>query len=421
MNRFKRSIYQMVHSHGWLADIVYRVAYPVKDVQMRLRNWRAKRDNIQAEELYEYRHFAACSDLIVGVTNVCNARCVFCAYPRAMDSKDLKGGVMPFILFKKIVDEWKSLGGSRIDLTHTVGDPLIDPGLVEKINYAILQAGIKKVSFTTNGILLNKNDNYRRLIDAGVNEIYISTEGTNREMYEKVYGVKHYDDMLSGVGNLLEYNRSKGEPTSITIRFRNAQKPSEIIGSKDFLRVIKPYFSDKVRCNFTVEFDNLGGLIKDQDLLGQMRLRHMHNNLDIPCCALFGFMVRYDGSVRLCGCRFKRTDMDDMVIGNIREQSLLDISKKSEAWEIIKGFYSGKRPETCGGCSLYHPVNRKCLDNRKTVEKLHLGNQRLSEGNMLNKSVTTAVQPEQATLEQLETKVKTSGPPTPTHDPEMVV
>jgi MoaA/NifB/PqqE/SkfB family radical SAM enzyme len=411
----------MVHSNGWLADVVYGAAYPVKDVLTRLRNWRAKRDNIQAEDLYEHRHLVVGGDLIIGVTNVCNARCVFCAYPRAMDSKDLKGGVMPFILFKKIVDEWKSLGGSRIDLTHTVGDPLIDPGLVEKINYAIHQAGIKKVSFTTNGILLNKNDNYRRLIDAGVNEIYISTEGTDREMYEKVYGVKHYDDMLSGVGNLLEYNRSKGEPTSIAIRFRNAQKPSEIIGSKDFLRVIKPYFSDKVRCNFTIDFDNWGGLIKDQDLLGHMRLRHMHNNLDIPCCALFGFMVRYDGSVRLCGCRFKRTDMDDMVIGNIREQSLLDISKKAKAWEVAKGFYSGKRPETCVGCSLYHPVNRKWLNNRIAIGKVHSENRRQYEGNIPNKSVTTGVQPEQAPLEQSETKVKTPGQPTPTHDPEMVV
>ena len=162
----------------------------------------------------------------------------------------------------------------------------------------------KRCRLLPDGLLLNKNDNYRRLIDAGVNEIYISTERTDREMYEKVYGVKHYDDMLSGVGNLLEYNRSKGEPTSIAIRFRNAQRPSEIIGSNDFIRVIKPYFSDKVRCNFTVEFDNWGGLIKDQDLFGEMRLRHMHNNPDIPCRALFGFMVRYDGNVRLCGCRF---------------------------------------------------------------------------------------------------------------------
>ena len=59
--------------------------------------------------------------------------------------------------------------------------------------------------------------------------------------------------------------------------------------------------------------------------------------------------------------------MDDMVIGNIREQSLLDISKKAKARETINGFYAGKRPETCVGCSLYHPVNRKWLETRKSL------------------------------------------------------
>ena len=37
MNRLKRSIYQMVHSNGRLADVVYRAAYPIKDVLMRLQ------------------------------------------------------------------------------------------------------------------------------------------------------------------------------------------------------------------------------------------------------------------------------------------------------------------------------------------------------------------------------------------------
>lgn len=371
MNRFKSFIYHTVHTHGLLADVVYGAAYPVKNAWLRLRNWAANREKVTPEELYEYRHLMASSNLIVGVTNVCNARCIFCAYPRAVDNRDLKGGVMPLALFKKIVDEWKTLGGDDVDLTHTVGDPLVDPGLLEKIDYAIHQAGIKRVTFTTNGILLNRNDNYRHLIDAGVKEIYISTEGTNREIYEKVYGVKHYEDMLSGVHNLLEYNRVKGEPTSIAIRFRNSQKPSEIIRSQDFLRVIKPYFSTKVRCNFTVEFDNWGGLIKEQDLTGNMRLRKLPKSVAVPCRALFGFMVRYDGSVRLCGCRFVRSDMDDMVVGNLREQTLLEISKSSKAWEIIKGFYSGKRPETCVGCSLYHPINQKWFHNRMDVAAVH--------------------------------------------------
>src|SRR5208282_5985542 len=129
MNQFTSRIYNAVHVNGWLADITYRWAYPIKNWWFRLRNWKAVRDKITPEELFKLRQVAASATMVVGVTNICNARCVFCAYPRAVDSKELKGGVMPLALFKKIVDEWKSLGGDAIDLTHTVGDPLIDPGL----------------------------------------------------------------------------------------------------------------------------------------------------------------------------------------------------------------------------------------------------------------------------------------------------
>lgn len=385
MNRLKSLIYHKVHTNGWLADTLYSAAYPFSHTWRRLRNWQAKSDLVTPEQLYPYRNLASIATMVVGVTNICNARCVFCAYPRAMDSKDLKGGVMPLPLFKKIVDQWIALGGTQLDLTHTVGDPLVDPGLVEKIKYAV-QVGIKNLSFTTNGILLNRHDNYRRLVDAGVNAIHISTSSTDKESYEKVYGVKHYEDMLSGVHNLLEYNKLKGEPVAIAIRFRNSLKPSEIIRSQDFIRDIKPYFSTKVRCNFTADFDNWGGLIKKDDMLGNMRLRELPEPINVPCRMLFSFIVRYDGSVRLCGCRFNRSDMDDMVVGNINDQSLLDISNNSKTWDIIKGFYEGKRPETCLGCTLYHPINRSWLEGKQQYTK--------ETANRLTPSAPTPSQPQ---------------------------
>jgi MoaA/NifB/PqqE/SkfB family radical SAM enzyme len=364
MNGLTSQVYTAVHTNSLAADVTYRIAYHFNNFWLRLRNWKAVQDKVTPEELHKIRYLTGCSNLILGVTNICNARCVFCAYPRAVDNKDLKGGVMRLELFKKVVDEWKSLGGEAIDLTHTVGDPLIDPGLVEKIKYATGTAGIKRVSFTTNGILLNRNDTYRRVIDAGATEIFISTSGTEKEAYEKTYGVNHYDDMISGVHNLLKYNREKGEPVHIAVRFRNSEKPSEIIRSRDFIEKIKPFFSKQVRCNFTAGFDNWGGLIKQDELLGSMKLRQVVNDINVPCRALFGFMVRYDGSVRLCGCRFKKTDMDDMVVGNVQEQSLLEISRSPKAWALIEGFFQGKRPETCKGCSLYHPINRSWVEKR---------------------------------------------------------
>jgi len=360
-------IYHAVHTNGLAADVVYWGAFYFQNFQRRLNYRRVSQNTISPEELWAHRHLEPSSTLVTGVTNICNAKCSFCAYPKVVANKTLQTGIMPFDVFKKAVDEWAAVGGHSLDLTPVVGDPLVDPGLLEKVDYAVNRARIKNVFLTTNAILINRNDTYKHLIDLGIGGVFISTQGASREAYEKVYGVKHYDDAMSGIGNLLEYNRAKGEPARIVIRFRNAEKPSQIIHSKDFADHIKPYLSEKVRINFTVDFDNWGGTIQPADLSGFMRLRKLPPPLNVPCKNLFNFAVRHDGRVRLCGCRLTRSDLDDLVVGNIREKSLEEISKSDQAWSVIKGFYSGKRPETCLECTFYNPIDHRWLERRASV------------------------------------------------------
>lgn len=367
MNGFARKvgwrIYHFVHTNGILADFAYWSAYYVQKFWRRIKFKRLSRHHITPEELFSHRHLEPSTTLVTGVTNICNAKCTFCAYPKVVANKTLQTGVMSFEVFKKVVDEWAALGGQSLDLTPVVGDPLVDPGILQKVDYAV-RAGLKDVYLTTNAILINKNDTYKKLIDLGIAAVFISTQGANKEVYEKIYGVSHYDQAISGVSNLMEYNRSQGEPARIVVRFRNHEKPSQIIRSPDFKKYIRPYLSERVRVNFTVDFDNWGGTVREADMSGFMRLRQLPPPIDLPCQALFSFAVRHDGNVRLCGCRLTRSDLDDLVVGNVREKTLEEISKSDEAWNIIKGFYSGKRPETCRGCTLYIPVNRRWFERR---------------------------------------------------------
>ena len=357
-------IYHFVHTNGVVADAVYGGAHYFQSFWRALQYRRLARHKVSAEALWPHRHLAASGLLITGVTNICNAKCSFCAYPKVVENKTLQTGVMPFDTFKKAADEWAAAGGNNLDLTPVVGDPLVDPGVLDKVKYAVSCARIKSVTLTTNAILLDHNDAYKKLIDLGIGCVCISTQGASREAYEKVYGVKKYAEAMSGIRHLLEYNHAQGEPARIIIRFRNAEKPSQIIRSPDFIRYIKPYLSDKVRINFTVDFDNWGGTIQPEDMSGSMKMRQLPPQLDVPCQGLFGFSVRHDGSVRLCGCRLTRTDLDDLVVGNLHENSLVEISKSDAAWNIIKGFYSGKRPETCVGCTLYNPIDHQWLKRR---------------------------------------------------------
>ena len=356
--------YHTVHTNGLAADVVYWGAYYVENFWRGLKYKKISRHTITPEELWAHRHLEPSSTLVTGVTNICNAKCTFCAYPKVVANKTLQTGIMPFDVFKKAVDEWAAVGGQSLDLTPVVGDPLVDPGLLEKIDYAVNHAHIKDVVLTTNAILINKNDTYKRLIDLGIGGVFISTQGASREVYEKIYGVKHYDDAMSGIRNLMEYNRSKGEPARIVVRFRNHEKPSQIIRSPDFKKNIQPYLSERVRINFTVDYDNWGGTIQPGDLSGSMRMRKLPPPLKVPCKNLFNFAVRHDGKVRLCACRLTRSDLDDLVVGNILEKSIEEISKSDQAWNVIKGFYAGKRPETCLECTFYQPIDRPWLERR---------------------------------------------------------
>ncbi len=368
MKNLKRTIgwriYHFVHTNGMLADFVYWGAYYVQNAFRGRQFKRYSQHHVTPEELFEHRRLTSSAYLVTGVTNICNAKCTFCAYPKVVANKTLQTGVMSNEVFRKAVDEWAAMGGQSLDLTPVVGDPLVDPGILEKVDYAVNHAGLKDVYLTTNAILINRNETYKKLIDLGIAGVFISTQGASKEAYEKIYGVKHYDEAMSGIRNLMEYNRSKNEPARIVVRFRNHEKPSAIIRSPDFKKNIQPFLSERVRVNFTVDFDNWGGTIKPQDMSGSMRLRRLPPMLNVPCKNLFNFAVRHDGRVRLCGCRLTTNDNDDLVVGNVREKTLVELSQSDEAWKIINGFYEGKRPTTCVECTLYQPINRQWLERR---------------------------------------------------------
>jgi len=352
------SIYKYIHTSPRLADLVYHHAYWIHDLH---RKWIYKQSNkITSEELFKYRSIDSGTCMQICVTNICNAKCTFCAYPKVISSKTLSTGVMDEQTFKDVIDEWISLGGKIINVTPAVGDPLVDPGILNKLKYA-KQMGITGVYLTTNAILLHKF--YKELIDMGIS-IFISTQGTNKDIYKKIYGVDQYSIVIENVYKMLQYNHEKGERSEIIIRFRNHEKPSEIIKSQDFQSKIKPFLSDKIKVNFTVDFDNWGGTITDKDISGNMRLRKLPAKINVPCANLFSYYIRHDGKVRACGCRLVSSDDDDLVIGNIKTESIKSLSTGPKFWQMIQGFYEGKRPKTCEECTFYRPIDKQWMQHR---------------------------------------------------------
>jgi molybdenum cofactor biosynthesis enzyme MoaA len=87
-------------------------------------------------------------------------------------------------------------------LTSVVRGPLADPTLFDKIAHAKAK-GVWDVIFTTNGILLTKNENWRRCMDVGLHTLHISWSGLSDAAYQRIYRSKRYPSILDGIACVL--------------------------------------------------------------------------------------------------------------------------------------------------------------------------------------------------------------------------
>jgi len=269
--------------------------------------------------------------------------------------------MMPFEIFKKGVDSYIAMGGEWIEFTPLAGDPLADVNLFDKISYA-KSAGIKKVSFATNAILLDSRENYRRIIDSGVDWLQISTPGFDRSAYERIYRTSKYDDVINGIINLAEYKKSTGSDILIVTAFRIDRPIEQVYAEEGFLKLKKYYDQGLLtidRENIISEMHNWTGQVSGEDLPQGMILRPaLEKRFNIPCVQILGAAaVMQTGQVRMCACRYLESEFDDLIAGDINEADLGDILNGPGVSKLIKRMLSGDWPAACHDCTLYKPAS----------------------------------------------------------------
>lgn len=144
--------------------------------------------------------------IVLDVENVsrCNFRCIMCTvseFPKGRRSRDMTVDEL-----KRLIDE--QVGLVEIKL-HGLGEPLLqgDP-YFEMIRYA-RQRHIW-VRTVTNASALHVNDNYRKLVDSGINEIQISVDGADRATFETVRRGSRFDRVKENCRLINAYCRERG-------------------------------------------------------------------------------------------------------------------------------------------------------------------------------------------------------------------
>lgn len=117
--------------------------------------------------------------LRISLTEACNLRCIYCMPEGEVCFKNHKGLTDKEI--KYLIDIFGDIGLKKIRFTG--GEPLLRKNIVELVSKA-KEKEIGKIALTTNGVLLPKYID--DLINAGLNEINISLDSLNEEVFRKI-------------------------------------------------------------------------------------------------------------------------------------------------------------------------------------------------------------------------------------------
>lgn len=134
----------------------------------------------------------------------CNFRCRMCQvsdWPKGQRAADL-----PFDAFKRLLDA--QYGVIEIKL-QGMGEPLM-----QREDYFRMIAHARSshiwVRTTTNASLLHLKDNYKRLIDADPNEVQISIDGADREVFEWVRRGSVFERVIANCKLFNDYCDKRG-------------------------------------------------------------------------------------------------------------------------------------------------------------------------------------------------------------------
>ena len=285
--------------------------------------------------------------LIIIPTTICNANCVFCANRFLKDSRQR----MPFSIFKKAVDEYKQIGGERVSITPTIGDIFTDPDIFKKIDY--LEKKKIDYGFYTNAILLHQY--LDEVLKSKIKTLHVDIADIVPKYDAEVFQISEIASKkrLETLLQLLEKIEVKKSKLIVQFSFRGQRSPRKIFKDLKKSPFFKYYKNKTLELSFLQMYDNWGGLITKKDLLGSQGMKRVPKVRKYPCESLSVLSILPNGDIRLCGCRCLKTFNDELIIGNIMEDSLKNLIK-SEKWSSIVHKPEIKNlPEVCKNCSFY--------------------------------------------------------------------
>jgi GTP 3',8-cyclase len=166
--------------------------------------------------------------LRVSVTDRCNLRCVYCMPPEGIKLVGHKDTLSYQEIFEAVKYS-ASIGINKVRITG--GEPLVRKGVTELIRMISGIHGIKDLSMTSNGILLDKYADL--LADAGLNRINISLDSINPDRYSEITRGGDINMVLKGI---VAAKRAGLTPIKINCVIKGSSKEKNAVEVAEFCK-----------------------------------------------------------------------------------------------------------------------------------------------------------------------------------------
>jgi MoaA/NifB/PqqE/SkfB family radical SAM enzyme len=294
----------------------------------------------------------------IDVCSVCNFKCSFCfqADSEGMKAVNLKRGMMPVELFRKIVDDLKLFPRKlkKVKIGNH-GEPTLHPHLPEMIAYLRDAEVAETIEMFTNGSKLNPTLN-RQLIEAGLQRVNISLEGIDAATYERVAGVRiDMDELVAAVADLYAVRGDCRLYVKIADRVRPLDKA-------DSAMVV---LSEADRARFFDSFGNICDEIYVENIVPQWARTQVEKQNQISekgmygqdikqykniCPFIFMYMhFNWDGTTSPCTLDWAKK----VVVGHADRESVVDIWRGRSLRLLRMAQLQGHRDRVdfCNDCS----------------------------------------------------------------------
>ena len=157
----------------------------------------------------------------ISVTDRCNLRCRYCMPESGVEWVPHEK-VITYEELYRILNICIMHGVEKVRITG--GEPLLRKGIIDFIKHVNEMAGLKDISLTTNGILLESMA--KKLKEAGLKRVNVSLDTLDRKKFAYITKVDAIDEVIRGICAAHEHGLIPVKVNVVAIRgFNDSEIP----------------------------------------------------------------------------------------------------------------------------------------------------------------------------------------------------